>query len=229
MNTQNHQKMNNHGFETIMPITLADGAYEKIRNAIILGELEFGEKLSELSLCEMFGISRSPIRSALTKLTSEGLIISQTNKSAYVWNPTSDDVLEIISLRRNLEMLASEIIISKIDEQDCMKMKEIIKMQERAIEENNFLELIHLDRKFHYLFVSKSNHSRLIKVWQMIMGQWEVLMHKRYKVNPILTGSVPEDHNEILNAFCNRNLETVNKLHYQINDRVTKELIASFI
>jgi len=209
----------------IKPTSLADSAYENLRVAIITGELESGFKLSEIELSQRFGISRSPIRIALTRLTSEGLIISELNKSSYVWAPTSEDIFEILSLRRNLEILASEIFISQINEHDLKALENIIKMQDKSIDSGDFLQLIQLDRNFHYYFIAKSKHSRLIKIWTMIMGQWEVLMHKRYYKDHKLTKTVSEDHNEILTTFRSKDLKKLISLHYEINQRVKEELV----
>jgi len=213
----------NNGY--ITPITLADSAYEKIRKAIVTGELKSGEKLSEPELCKVYGISRSPIRGALNRLRMEGLIISETNKSAYVWNPNLKDIEEILSLRCNFESFASEIIIDQISDEECSEMIEVIKKQEIANATSDFFRLIALDREFHYFIISKSKHTRVIRFWEMIMSQWEVLMHKRFSSRKGLAYTVLTDHYHIVSALKNKNIIQLLKLHIEINKRVTKELI----
>lgn len=211
--------------ESIDHITLTEQAYQMIRDAIINGEIHFGEKLTEVSVSKKLGISRSPIRNAFLKLANEGLIYIETNKCAHIWMPTKKDVSDIISLRCNLEKFASEIIISKIGNEFLEDMRENISEQEETLIRQDTLRLIHLDRKFHSLIVGKANNLRLFKYWEMLMGQWEALINIRYKVKPSLVDTVIQDHNKFFEAYKTKNINLVNEIHHETNDRITKELI----
>ena len=211
----------------IKPITLAERVYEQLRREIIIGNYEPGQKISEVELSNKFHVSRSPIRIALSQLVNEGLLIGVTNKSNLVWDPTEKDITEILSLRMILETLASEWSINRMNSSEINSMQELIDKQEIAKNENDYSELISLDRYFHWIFVSKSNHSRLQHQWNLLMNQWEVLTYIRFKYLPSLSGTVTRDHKKILDAFDNKDVKELKQLHIEINERVKNELITT--
>jgi len=88
---------------------MTEEAVDRIRDAIISGELALGSKLSEQRLADMLGISRSPVREAFAALQSEGLVKVFPKRGSFVFTPDLRDVddlcehrsvLEIASLRR---------------------------------------------------------------------------------------------------------------------------------
>lgn len=83
-------------------------AYEEIRQAIIEGRYQAGQRLVEQNLAEEFQVSRTPVREALRALESEGLVVSLPNKGAVVRSLSAQDVYDIYDLRVRLESLAAE-------------------------------------------------------------------------------------------------------------------------
>ena len=84
-------------------LSLADLAYEKIKQNIMNLTYPPGMPLTESMLAKELGMSRSPIRSAMQMLQMEGLIESDYYKSMTVKNITRKDILEIYQLRELLE------------------------------------------------------------------------------------------------------------------------------
>jgi DNA-binding GntR family transcriptional regulator len=206
--------------------SLVDVVTERIREAIVRGRLRPGARLSEPALAEQMKVSRSPVRAALQTLEQEGLISRQPNRSPVVWQPTEADVTEILSLRTMLESLAAELTIPTLDDQAFAEMEAIVERQRQAIEENDHLRLIHLDKEFHEYLCRRSGHSRLLDWWRQIMGQWEVLVYMR--VHHDLHTVVPTiltDHADLLGALRRRDLGEVVSLHRSINERVRDHII----
>jgi DNA-binding GntR family transcriptional regulator len=174
------------------------------------------------------GVSRSPVREALRFLEQERLVSSKTSRGSYVWDPTEDDVDEILSLRVMLESLAAEWVTETLTEKDFTYLEAAIKREEQAIADGDLLELIQQDRQFHEYVLRKANHSRLLEWWQQIMSQWEVLIYRRLQHAPgEIAPTVPADHGAILEALKAKNLEKVLQLHRAINQRVGKEVKAA--
>ena len=84
--------------------SLADQAYAAIRSAIIANQLTPGEVLTEESLAEMLGISRTPIREAIYRLGQERLV-EMTGKGARVIGISAGDIADIYEIRLRLEGL----------------------------------------------------------------------------------------------------------------------------
>lgn len=210
--------------EAISPIqqtTLADVVCERIRRAIIMGNLPSGQRLSETALSTQMAVSRSPVREALQRLQLEGLVTGQTNRSCTVWSPTEADVKEIFSLREMIETLAAEWCIDLLTEADFQAMEQIIERQRQAIEAQDYIELIREDKLFHEYFCVRANHQRLLEWWHQIMGQWEVLIYRRLLAYPEeVVPSIIVDHHALMDALRSKDLNRVRDLHRAINERV---------
>lgn len=82
----------------------------KIRDDIIMGVLKEGERLSETRLCDIYGVSRTPIRLALRLLERERLIRRGEGRGYIVFSPTVDDILQAVQVRGHLESLAARLM-----------------------------------------------------------------------------------------------------------------------
>ena len=74
-------------------------AYDAIKMDIVERRLIAGTRLVDSKLAEQYGISRTPIRDALMRLTEEGLV-ENTGKGYYVYMPSADDIRELFELRQ---------------------------------------------------------------------------------------------------------------------------------
>ncbi len=205
--------------------SLSDVVADRLRQAIITGELGPGERLSEPGLAAQLGISRSPVREALQNLKSEGLVVERSNRSNYVWAPTLADIEEIFSLRIMIETLASEWLANHLTSEDVRELEETIEKERLAIAENDLFAIIDTDRQFHQYICYRANHSRLRDWWNQLMGQWEVVLYKRLTTRPdLVLSTVIQDHQAILEAMKSRDLDQVTELHRSINDRVSANI-----
>jgi DNA-binding GntR family transcriptional regulator len=80
-----------------------------IRAEIIAGTLARGARLKEDALAEQFGVSRVPVREALRQLESEGFVVSEKFKGVRVADSSVEVVIELMQIRRGLEVLAAEL------------------------------------------------------------------------------------------------------------------------
>ena len=87
----------------------------RIRQDIILGAYEGGERLSEAQLCETHNVSRTPVRLALRLLEREGIIRRGEGRGYLVQSPTVDDILQAVEVRGHLESLAARLMAQKPD------------------------------------------------------------------------------------------------------------------
>ena len=165
-------------------ISIADTVVKQLREEIIRGRFQPGKKISETFLASFFGVSRSPIREALLSLEMDGFIVSSSNRSSFVWEPSETDIIEIYSIRSVIETLAGELIIQKLKEEDYKNLEVIISFEKEMIRANDFYQLIQADKKFHEYIVNLTGYNRLIKTWRKIMGQWEMISYLRFQNSP---------------------------------------------
>lgn len=86
---------------------VTDWVYEEIRQAIIDLRLQPGEPLREATIAEQLGVSKTPVREALTRLEQEGLVETASFKGAIVSGYSPEDLLDIYELRELLEGAAA--------------------------------------------------------------------------------------------------------------------------
>ncbi len=154
-------------WETIVAVT---------RRAIILGELQPGLHLEEPALAEKFGVSRIPVREALTRLAHEGLVRLEPRRGAFVVGVTPDDVHDIYDLRLLVELHA----IRRAS--DRVRPSDIILLQAHADQMADAVRLNHMDRvagpdvKFHRQIVVMAGSQRLLAAWDPIGGLIETFL-----------------------------------------------------
>ena len=145
--------------KTIKISTLADQAYDALKEAITKGELKEKETLPEERIAKMLGISRTPLRDALNRLSAEGLIVQETGKPAVVAGFNELNAIETLEVRGLLEVNNIEKIIFKVDQSFINSLRSNVELQLEAIENNKYDQFIELDRKFHLALASKNPNS----------------------------------------------------------------------
>ena len=98
--------------------------FSYIEDGILSGRYKSGEQLTELGLTKEIGVSRTPIRSALHRLSEEGLVELTPNRRVVVLGVTKDDVIDTYKIRIRLEGLASRLCAELIDKEKIGKLCE---------------------------------------------------------------------------------------------------------
>ena len=155
--------------------TLKMQAGFQIRNAICCGDLKPGDRIVEDKLATGMGISRFPIREALSSLEEEGLVVTIPFKGTYVARIGEQDVDEIYSLRSSLEELAVRLLVEKSSPAALKKLCSLVDAMTRTVSAQNLSKLISLDLNFHRTICELSGHKRLLKIWLTLENQMRAL------------------------------------------------------
>ena len=108
--------------------------YEDLRTAILLGRLNPAERLTEEHLAQQLGVSRTPVREALYKLESEGLIKALETRGFIVSSDSWEEVEELFEIRAILEGYTLRLISKSIDKGKLARLGGMIEKAERALE-----------------------------------------------------------------------------------------------
>jgi DNA-binding GntR family transcriptional regulator len=185
--------------------TLAEEAADSIRAGILDGRLSPGERLGEEALAESLGVSRGPVREALSQLQREGLVIVQRNGRAYVARLSREDLEEVYSLRLALETLAVRQAIHHANPQLLAELQEIVNgmsgIAEGATSEQ---EAARFDIRFHDLLCRLAGHKRLYACWTDLRPQIHVLLLSRNVADADFRNYGSRSHQAILDAIRNR-------------------------
>ena len=150
--------------------SLADKAYDTIRDAIISNELPPGEVLTEERLSEQLSISRTPIRAALQRLIVEGLV-EVRGKSMTVTSLSAEDIASISSVRLPLELLVIEHLQNKVTPHLIRLLRETISRQQQDLGMDGaayFKEYIHQDHLFHTTLAQATGNRFLVDLIERI-------------------------------------------------------------
>jgi len=145
--------------------TTPDGVYRVLRAAILGGSVPPGGQLREAHIAADLGISRSPLREALTKLEEEGLVERIPFRGAFVVEVSAQDVAEIASVRLLVEPYAGELSMEALRGRERPTLMQAVEKLNRATEENDIPASIDAHLRFHRLFYDFSGNSVLQNLW----------------------------------------------------------------
>ncbi len=117
--------------------TSADYVYQQLRHRIITKQLRPGQRLPEVALASQFEVSRTPVREALRRLASEGLVLLIPNSGARVSSPTRSEIEDAYAVREYLESLAVKLAVNTISESQLGRIDDAVAAEEKAFAERN--------------------------------------------------------------------------------------------
>lgn len=127
-------------------------AYEKLRDAIIFGEMKPGEKITERATSEMLKIGTTPIREAIRQLQSEGLVDVSTNKGAKVKRLNIKDLRDAYDTASLLESYAVEEATRLITSPQKKKIRSFLSEMTSAGNNKDYRAYVESNRLFHSYF-----------------------------------------------------------------------------
>lgn len=147
-------------------------AYNYLKTKIILGQYPPEKQLVERELCELLGVSRTPVREALRRLSSEGLVSSYPGRGVCVSKVSIEDSVHTHEYKEALEAAAARLCCERMTKEQLEQLGEAIKGQQQSYEGGMSLSAIDTDMKFHVLLIEGA-HSPIIEE-QAKLILWQV-------------------------------------------------------
>jgi DNA-binding GntR family transcriptional regulator len=137
-----------------------------IRELIITGELAAGEQLRQRDLAQRFRVSQTPVREAMRRLESEGLVISDTHRGFTVVEPDDGPVEENFQIRAALESLGASLAARKIDAEGLGRLQALNdRMRALADDDASYAEL---NREFHFTVYEYAGSPLLLTLMRLL-------------------------------------------------------------
>lgn len=178
--------------------TLHERVVSRLREAILNGEFQPGERLIQEELAEAMGVSRMPIREALRQLEKEGLVTLEAHKGAIVTPITLEDIEEIYELRANLEALGLERSMRDLSRDDKNRLQQLADDMEQAVQKQNAERFIALNAEFHRMLRKGSKWRRLHNFLELL---WHGFPPHTPNILPRQMDQSLLEHKEILQAI----------------------------
>jgi DNA-binding GntR family transcriptional regulator len=152
------------------PAIIAD----KLRQAIGHGELKPGAQLGEAELARSFGVSRGPVREAMSRLTQEGLLVPIRNRGLFVIHMAPDDIRDMYLAREAIERAAARKIIVG---DHAAAGDELLLIVEQMAEAATPAEVSELDISFHERLLQLARSPRLSRMHQTFITETRMCIH----------------------------------------------------
>lgn len=190
--------------------SLADYAYQHIRNDIINGQLAAGEKLRLEVLCKRYDIGMSPLREALARLIGDALVVSESQRGFWVAPLSLEELQDLAHVRALIETEALQLSITRGGEEWQQRMTEsfehLSEVEARLVKEGDEIlpEWERANRAFHQTMVSECGSPWLIRMLKTLFQQTE-----RYRrlsmVQHESDRSVHDEHTALYEAVMQKN------------------------
>ncbi|SEG60467.1 GntR family transcriptional regulator [Bosea lathyri] len=128
--------------------SLREHVHERLRRAIVAGRFRNGERLNERHLAEMLGVSTTPVKDAIRKLESEGLVRTEARRGVFV-EFSARQALEMALGRAALESVMAHIAANRLSDADIAAMAQLIDDMEHATDHSALEDLVLLNEAYH--------------------------------------------------------------------------------
>ena len=186
---------------------LRDKAYVTIKQKLLHREIQPGERIREDLLAESVNMSRTPVREAISQLTTEGFIVSLPRKGLFCASVTGEEMLDFLKLREALEVLAVQECIERASDEEISRLDTILGEYEQALLSRTRPEASDLDSRFHISIAELSKNKKLIRFIAEIS---DFMYLARTQERPELTHGEKEmsiqQHRSILEAIRERDI-----------------------
>ena len=192
-------------------VAMSDTVYLHLRDMILSMEIKPGDRIPEAKIAKQFGISRTPIREAIKRLASDGIVNVYPNRFAEVATFSNDRVRETGLVRIALDVLAARLAVFHGSNYDFSIMEQYLEDCQKAAEQNNVAARIRMNCAFHLELSKISKNNELYELQRGLYLKMEFMQACKY-----CQVETPEEqyrqHKAIMRALYERNEEELVKV-----------------
>lgn len=186
--------------------TRADEAFDCLQTAIVKGDLIPGEKIGEVELCSRFHLTRGPLREALGRLESRGLLVRRPHAGVKVVAVSADELIELYRIRELMEGLAARQAAERMTDAEIAALRATLDTHETMIEQAQGQAYYQAegDYDFHHRIATGSRNTKLT---QMLLGDLYYMV-RMYRYRLSTSAGRPHmalgEHRNIVDAIASR-------------------------
>lgn len=189
--------------------TRADEAFDCLQTAIVKGDLAPGEKIGEVELCSRFNLTRGPLREALGRLESRGLLVRRPHAGVKVVSVSPEELIELYLIRETMEGLAARQAAERMTDQEIRDLQATLDSHETMIEQARGQAYYQAegDYDFHHRIATGSRNTKLA---QMLLGDLYYMVRMyRYRLSQFSgrPHKALSEHRSIADAIAGRDGE----------------------
>jgi DNA-binding GntR family transcriptional regulator len=175
---------------------LTELAYQSVKRHLFDGKVAEGSKLTEEWLSTQLGISKSPVREALNRLETEGLISIESRRGAFVRKFTLKEVKDLYELREVLEVHAVGMV--EITPELLDDLGKSVEHTGQLLTEHNVMAHVEEDIRFHNRIAEAAGNEELRRVLENVHQKSLICRSKTYHLS---SSTAPLSHGKILQGL----------------------------
>ncbi len=191
--------------------------YEELRKQILTLKLKPGAQLDEISLAAQFGLSRSPVRDALARLISEGLVTILPNRTTLVTPFEIEEFPKYISALDLIQRAVSRLAATHRSDADMARIKQADKVYMKAVTSGDFQEMSETNKAFHMAIAQAANNPYFVGYYERLLGEGQRLSHLHFDFTVTSPGAskLGRDHEELIAAIERKDADAAEQLAHE--------------
>jgi DNA-binding GntR family transcriptional regulator len=183
------------------PPTLVAIVTERVRKSIVEGEFKLGEYISEDRVATSLGVSRTPVREAMTGLQLQGLVNIQPQRGTFVFLPTADEAAAMCEFRMIVECRAMALSLARDKERALERLRACNQDMADALERGDGVASAHADSAFHNVLFAYCGNKYLAAAYALLSPQIDALRNHLSRTVARNRPTAFGEHQEIIDAF----------------------------
>lgn len=217
-------------------LSASDQAYNGIIDLVLHLELRPGERTSVNLLANRLNLGRTPVKEAITRLQTEGLLSVAGRSGTMVNLINREETEQLFALRRALEDFAADYAVKNVSAEQLRRLRQLTQnMRQHSFDPDNVMqstaEFVRDNAEFHAVIVAASGNNFLLRIYSQIQIQLQIVTYLvRRGFDPKASERRQREHEEILKAMMARNgklLKATLKAHAQTTEEAILETLKS--
>ncbi|MCF7936655.1 MAG: GntR family transcriptional regulator [Synergistales bacterium] len=197
--------------------TSADYVYQELRQRIITKQLKPGQRLPELNLAVEMGVSRTPVREALRKLSSEGLVDLVPHSGARLAMPSRAEMEDAYRVRAELEAFAARLAVANTMKRHLRRLEELLFSEKQAFRERDLEHYLQINEAFHCTIAEASGNRVLGSYIKNVLARTNVYVVFYDPFYELEHNPSVEEHSAIIEALRARDTgQTVHHMEHHL-------------
>ncbi|CAM04327.1 GntR family transcriptional regulator [Saccharopolyspora erythraea NRRL 2338] len=179
---------------------MSDAAYERLKDAIVSGEFAPGEKIRDSEVAQRLGLSRTPVREALTRLADTGLVEAKPGVYTRITTLNRHDVAATLVVLRSLDELAVRTGVPHMTTDHIDRMRRANEDFAHAVDQHDITGAFAADDAFHGVAIDAAGNPVLRRVIDQLHPQVHRILYRKFST--LLGGHDTVDHHTKLTELC---------------------------
>jgi DNA-binding GntR family transcriptional regulator len=201
-----------------------------VREDIISGRFQPGERINEVEVAAAIGVSRGTLREALRNLEQEGLLVAVPHRGTFMRTLSPEEANDLSEVRLSLEVTAATRIARDLTEDKLALLEERFAALDHASRSVlPFPDRLRADLAFHESICIAAGNTALLRTWRSIIGSITAMVINVGE-EPMKSLQDPEPHRELLAAILGRdesNIRSTFARHFEAGQRVVAATLAA--